>query len=306
MASSAEHTLAPGRADSMRRPGVSATDLMMLGMSLIWGINYSVVKYGTTVLQPLSYNSVRVSLAAATLVIAALAARVPPIARRDVFALLALGTIGNGLYQLLFIEGVARTRAGSAALVLAAGPAFIAIIGRMLGVERVSRRGVLGIALSIGGIAFVVFAGGGGDGTSSVTGDLIVLAGALCWALYCVLLKPYTNRIGGLTVSAVTMVGGAIPLVLFSLPTLAATEWRHVPGSAWAAVAYSGFGALVLAYLFWYRGMRVLGPTRTALYGNLQPVVALAFAWLWLGEVPTIWQGFGTASIIAGILLTRA
>jgi drug/metabolite transporter (DMT)-like permease len=73
----------------------------------------------------------------------------------------------------------------------------------------------------------------------------------------------------------------------------------------WGAIVFSGLGALVIAYLCWYRGVRVLGPTRTSMYGNLQPVVALIFAWALLHEVPTLMQGMGAASIITGLLLTR-
>ena len=69
---------------------------------------------------------------------------------------------------------------------------------------------------------------------------------------------------------------------------------------------YSGLGALVLAYLFWYRGVRQLGPTRTAMYGNLQPVIALGVAWLSLGEVPTIFQAAGAVLILGGLVLTRS
>mgnify|MGYP003891688003 CR=1 FL=1 len=68
---------------------------------------------------------------------------------------------------------------------------------------------------------------------------------------------------------------------------------------------YAGIGALVVAYLLFYRGVRVLGATRTAMYGNLQPIVALAFAWLMLGERPTPWQLLGAALITAGLLLSR-
>ena len=46
-----------------------------------------------------------------------------------------------------------------------------------------------------------------------------------------------------------------------------------------------------IAYLFWYRGLRVLGPTRTAVYGNLQPVIAIIVAWLFLKEAPTLVAG---------------
>jgi drug/metabolite transporter (DMT)-like permease len=51
--------------------------------------------------------------------------------------------------------------------------------------------------------------------------------------------------------------------------------------------------------------VRVLGPTRTAIYSNLQPAIALAAAWVALGEVPTLLQGLGAATIIAGVILTR-
>ncbi len=70
-------------------------------------------------------------------------------------------------------------------------------------------------------------------------------------------------------------------------------------------MVYSGIGALVIAYIFWYRGVRLIGPTRTAMYSNLQPVIAVIVAWIVLGELPTLWQGVGAASIMSGLLLTR-
>jgi drug/metabolite transporter (DMT)-like permease len=70
-------------------------------------------------------------------------------------------------------------------------------------------------------------------------------------------------------------------------------------------VAYSGFGALVIAYLFYYRGVRVLGPTRTAMFSNLQPLIALTVAYLTLGETPSVWQLAGAGSIMTGLLVSR-
>jgi len=292
--------------DRLARSGVWLTDLSLLLMALIWGVNFSVVKYGTRLVDPLAYNGVRVTLAAVALIGIVLVMRGRWPARRDALALIALGALGNGLYQIFFVEGVVRTRAGDAALVIAASPAFIALIGRALGVERISRRGASGIALSIAGIGLVVFGtSGAASGEATIFGDLLVLAGSLCWSVYSVMLQPYTKRLDGLPVSALTMVGGALPLLLVAAPAIARTTWATVPGRAWAAMTYSGLGALVIAYLFWYRGMRVLGPTRTAMYSNLQPIFALLVAWLTLGEVPTIWQGVGTACITSGLLLTR-
>ena len=298
----------------LSNPRFGITDVSLVLMALIWGINFSVVKYGTTALTPLAYNVIRVALAAVSLLVVAQiwTWRAGPVAsgwpaRRDTLALLGLGTLGNGLYQIFFIEGLARTRAGDAALVIAASPAFIALIGRMRGTERVALRGFLGITLSIAGIGLVV-AGSAEVGDArrlSLIGDLLILAGCLCWAIYTVFLQPYTHRVGGLHLSALTMAGGVVPLLAVAVPALIATTWSTVPAPAWGAIAYSGFGALVLAYLFWYRGVRILGPTRTAMYSNLQPLFALLVAWLTLGETPTLWQVAGAVAIIGGLLLTR-
>jgi drug/metabolite transporter (DMT)-like permease len=276
-------------------------------MALIWGVNFSVVKYGTTLLDPLAYNGFRVTLAAVLLGVIIAASRGPLPPARTILALMGLGVLGNGVYQVLFVEGIARTSATDGALVVAASPAFIAIIGRMRGVERVRARGVFGIMLSISGIALVVLAtANGNDGTSSLGGDLLVLLGSLSWAVYTVLLKPYTERVNGMQLSAFTMIGGAVPLLFVATPAILRTNWSALPSLGWLALLYSGIFALVVAYYFWYHGVRVLGPTRTAMYSNLQPVIAVLMAWVLLHETPTLWQSVGAVSIMVGLLLTRS
>ncbi|HEY7233753.1 MAG TPA: DMT family transporter [Gemmatimonadaceae bacterium] len=301
-------------ARASRRPGFGVTDLSLLLMALIWGVNYTSVKFGTSVLDPLAFNGARVTLAAVSLVIVAhFATRLFAIettgwpTARDAVALLLLGTLGNGVYQILFVEGIARTRAGDAALLISASPAFIAILGRLRGTEHVTPRSFVGIALSILGMALVVIGTTNSGGQrATLLGDSLLLISALCWSVYTVYLQPYTHRVGGIHLSALTMVGGMVPLVLAAAPALLATHWTQLMPLAWASVAYSGLCALVIAYLFWYNGVRVLGPTRTAMYSNLQPVFALAVAWLVLGETITGWQIAGASSIVTGLLLTRS
>jgi drug/metabolite transporter (DMT)-like permease len=277
-------------------------------MSVIWGLNYSVVKYATGVVPPLAYNTTRIFLAAAALaVVARLWGGTPP-AIRDAVALIALGVLGNGVYQVFFIEGVARTRAGEAALVVGASPALIALFGAWRGVERLNVRAAVGIAVSIAGVGLIVLGRATSGDTAqggSVLGDLLVLCGSTCWALYTVLLTPYLKRVTGWWISAMTMFGGALVLLFVGTRSIIETSWHTLPAGAWMAIAYSGLGSLVVAYMLWYYGVRTVGPTRTALYGNLQPLVALIAAWLMLGETPTLWQYVGAASILGGVLLTR-
>jgi drug/metabolite transporter (DMT)-like permease len=282
------------------------TDLLLLLMATIWGINFSVVKFGTQAIAPLAYNGVRVAIAAATLlaVIRLQGRRLPP--RRQAWTLMGLGVLGNGLYQVLFVEGISRTRAGNASLVMAAGPALIAVAGRFYGVEKVHVRGYVGIALSVLGIGIVMSGTAAAKvGDASLLGDGLILGAAATWAVYSVLLKPYTHHIDGLTVSALTMLGGAVPLLAVASPALAATSWSTLPLTVWLAIGYSAVFALVIAYLIWYRGIKLLGPTRTSMYSNLQPIIAVLVAWAALGEVPTLTQGAGAAFVMAGLLLTR-
>src|SRR6185295_12334421 len=103
-----------------------------------------------------------------------------------------------------------------------------------------------------------------------------------------------------------TMAGGALTFVAVASPAIVAASWSTMPPLGWAAISFSAVFALVIAYYFWYRGVRVIGSTRTAMFFNLQPVIAVLMAWVLLGETPTVWQTFGTASIMSGLLLTRS
>lgn len=286
--------------------GLTTTDLLLMLMALLWGVNFIVVKFGTRAIAPLAFNAARIALAVAVLWAIVLLRRQSLPAPRDLARLLGLGLLGNGLYQILFIEGMARTRASDASLILAASPAMIEIIVWIRGLERIGWRGMGGIALSLVGIALVISgAPHGAAGDSTFAGDALIVAACLCWAVFSVLLKPFTERVDGIILSAVTMSGGMVALVAVGAPALLATRWASVTPMAWGAVAYSGIAALVIAYLCWYQGVRMLGPTRASMYANLQPIVAMGAAWLLLAEAPTLSQVVGAACIMAGLLLTR-
>lgn len=289
------------------RPGVWLAEVALLLMATIWAVNFSVIKYGTTIMPPLGYNAFRIILAAIALTLVAVVWGGTAPNRRDTLALLALGALGNGVYQVFFVEGLSRTRAGEAALVVGASPALMAIFARVKGIERVDRRRALGITMSIFGVGLIVgrTAMGGGASGGSLFGDVLVLCGAVCWAVYTILLIPYTKRLNGFWVIAINLIGGATMLAAVGARDLLTIDWLALPRVAWAAILYSGLGGLFIAYMFWLYGIRRLGPTRTALYGNLQPLIALIFAWLTLGEIPTVWQVVGAGTIVGGVLLTR-
>jgi drug/metabolite transporter (DMT)-like permease len=283
------------------------TDSLLLLMAIIWGVNFSVIKFGTQFIAPLAFNGARIPIAVGAQFGVARAMRLPPIARGDAMRLFALGLLGNGMYQVLFILGIARSRVATTALVIAATPAFVALIGRLFGSERLTRRQWAGIACQMAGCSTVVLgAGRATSGSDSLLGSSLLLLAALSWSIYAVRLKSYSHRIHPMQIGAWTMLGGALVVCTVAIPAIAATPWTTLPAGFWMALLYSAILAMVVAYMFYYRGLRVLGATRTAMYSNLQPLVAGAVAWIALNEVPTGPQLLGATLIVSGLVATRA
>lgn len=288
------------------RREVLVTEALLLIMVVVWGVNFAVLKYGTTQFAPLAYNGIRMTVGALALLAVTFWSREPHPIRADIRRLMMLGVLGHGMYQLFFILGLSRARAGTASLVVASSPAIIAIVGRLLGVERISRRAVMGIACSITGIAFVILGSAATHSEdASVVGDLLILISVVCWSFYTHLMTPMLSRVSGLQITTWTVVGGTIPMLMFAMPDIVHVQWSQVGPLAWGAVFYSGLAAMGVANLFWFRGVRVIGPTRTAMFSNLQPIVAVLVSWPLLGEIPTMWQGVGAAGVLGGLLLTR-
>jgi drug/metabolite transporter (DMT)-like permease len=228
------------------------------------------------------------------------------VAKQDAIRLVVLGMLGNGIYQVFFILGQARARVATTVLMLASGPALAAILGRIRGTEFISRRSWSGIALQLVGVSCVVLGSvGGTGGQDSLLGVALVFASAVSWALFSVMVQPLTTRVPGLQVGAYTMLGGGIVALLFGLPSIPAVDWGALPPALWWAMAYSTIGAMVIAYLFWYQGVKTLGPTHTSMYSNMQPFLAMAFAWAALGEKPSGFQAAGAAFILGGLVLAR-
>lgn len=300
----------PTSAAAAQAPGptrrLTTTDVLLLLMSLIWAINVIVVKAAFAVFTPLEFNAFRFAIGGAVIALVArqLGRRTPD--RADWWRLAALGVLGNSVYQVSFIEGLSLTRAGNASLIMGTGPIYTALFSHLRGHERIRGRVIAGILVSTTGLASVVLGSGKEVGFGAgLSGDLLILFATICWSAYTVGSKPLVDRYGAVTATAWTMAFGAVPIVLIGLPSVLRSDLAAVPLAGWGAVVYSSVFALVLAFIFWYRGVEKLGSTRTATYSNFQPVIVLLIAWPLLHETPTLGQILGAGGIFTGIYLTR-
>jgi drug/metabolite transporter (DMT)-like permease len=201
---------------------------------------------------------------------------------------------------------MAHTRAGNAALILATTPLFTAILGRIRKQEYFTGRGVAGLLLAFAGIVIIVVSGRGDVSIGeTLLGDSLLLVSTLCWSLYTVGSKQLVYAYGSLKATTLMMASGTPFLLLVCAPALLSQDWSRVRTLAWAGLIYSSLFAIALAYIIWSYGVRQIGSTRTAIYSNITPVVALLVAWPALGESPTVGQLAGAAVIFSGIYLVR-
>ncbi len=289
-------------------PSYSRTYLALAALIFIWASNFSVVKFALRDMSPLAFNGMRFAVASTVLwVTVRVGGITTTIPRRHWPALIGLGVLGNTVYQILFIYGIDWTLAGNASLMLAATPIFTTLLSVMFRQERIALLAWSGVSISVVGIALVVWGGTQAVSFSSETvrGDLTVLCAAVAWSAYTVGANPLVRRYGALPVTAVTMWVGGVGLLAASVPAFLAQDWSAVRPVSWLALIYSGAFAIALAYFIWYYSIHQIGTTRTAVYSNFIPVVALVIAWLALGELPTWLQIVGAAGIVAGTILVR-
>jgi len=290
---------------------VLRNDVEILAAVLFWAFNMTVVKLALRTIDPLAFNLIRFLCASGLLLLVARlregSLRIEP---RDRGRLILAGLVGHAIYQICFIEGVSRTTASSASLLFGASPVVIAVVSRLAGHERIHLAGAAGALLGFYGV-FLIVGGAGVAGAGSpipstqIAGDLLIVAGVICWAIYTVVSRSLLRAYSPLRLTALSMSIGTLILIPLSLPAAMRQDWAAVSPQSWAGLCYSFLFALVISYVVWYRSVKAVGAVRTAIYSNLVPVFGTIFGVWLLGERLTAGLGFGAACIMGGIALTR-
>lgn len=289
-------------------------DLLLLLMVIIWGSNFSVIKYALREFPEITFNALRLILASAVFLVAIAAtgararagrgAAAPALTAAEWRMVAFLGLLGTVLYQLLFLAGVARTSVANAALIFGCTPVAVAIMASVAGHDRLTPLRWLGAALSFSGI-YALVGLRAAVSRSSLTGDALVFGSMLCWSLYSVLAQPLLRRHSPLVVTGWAMVlGTAVYVVVAAIP-MATTDWSRISLVSWLLMIGSSLLALAFAYIIWYTAVQKIGSSRTAIYSNLTPIVAMIVAAVWLGEHIGRAQIVGAALILSGIAITR-
>ncbi len=283
-------------------------EISLFIVAIIWALNFSIIKSSLTEIDPLSFNGLRFVFAAAIIWLALFLKKQQfSIPRKDWLPLLGMGLLGNLVYQGLFIIGIDYTLSANAAVMLGTIPIWVALYSHFFSLERMNIFKTIGVIFAFGGIVFIISGGNKGFslGSDTFIGDVIIILAAMVWGGFTILSKPFLNRYTPIQFSAIMSSIGCVVLFLIGLPNMTVIEWSTVSYAAYGGVIYSGLLSIGAAYIIWNYGLQTVGAVHTATYQNLVPVMGLVFGVVLLNEQLTLLQYFGSALVIAGIVLAR-
>jgi drug/metabolite transporter (DMT)-like permease len=279
-------------------------DLMLLGTVVLWALNITVTKYVFTHgWRPLSYATIRYFAATALFWCFTYQRERSFRIRTSDATLVALAALMIFLNQLSFVYSIDLTSASTVALLLGVTPIFVALFATAAGLERVTGTFWIAAAISFVGVGLVA-AGASGGFSGDIWGDLIAVCTAATWAAYSVAIAPLMRRYSPFRISALVLALGWIPLAIVSIPQLLDQSFSF-DWLVWLAFAYAVVGPLFLTNILWFTAIDRVGPSRAALFANLQPFFGVIFALLLLSEHLDRYEIAGGFAIAAAIVLER-
>lgn len=284
---------------------ITVVYLLVTASAFFWGANFVLAGPVLADLPPLWAAALRFLLGA-TMMFAIAAFRKEDLLgllRRHAGAYLLLGSVGIAAFNLLFFHALQSTSADNAALIMATNPLLTTLLAGILLGERPNVRHLLALPVALAGVAVVIAQGNMARLASLhvASGDALMLAANVSWALYNVLGRRYMPKGSPLGNTTLVMAAGAGLLLCIALGSGA--HIHALDARAGFALAVMVTGGTVLAYLFWSIGIQRLGAGRTAIFLNLVPVSAMLLGAA-LGTQPTMAQIAGGLLVLSGVLMS--
>jgi drug/metabolite transporter (DMT)-like permease len=261
------------------------------------GAAITATRYVAADISPASLAFLRYAIGVACLVPPLMFARVR-FARADILPIAALGIGQFGVLIAFLNYGLRTVPAGRGALIFATFPLLTLVVAALVGHERVTRGKLIGILLTLAGVALAL-----GDklaGSGSLLGEFAILASAATGAVCSVLYRPYLRRYPTLPVSAFAMAAAAAALLVPAAFDDLAVAPFSLTGGAWAAIVFIGLSSGG-GYVLWLWALKTIAATRVTVFLALSPITAALLGALFLGEAITAMMIAGVACVAAGL-----
>ena len=229
-----------------------------------------------------------------------------PLSRTDRRLLFWESFLGNFGFSICMLYGVAATSALAAGVVMAAIPAAVAVLSRLVLGEAIAPRVRWAIVLAVLGIALLALArapDGSGAAGAPWWGYALLLGAVFCEASYVVIGKRLTAQVSPRRISALINLWGLALMTPLGLWQAWGFDFRAVTASTWGLLLFYSIAASVVTVWLWMRGLRQVPAAQAGVFTVCLPVSAAAVGVLLLGEPFGPAHAVAFALALAGLIL---
>ena len=262
--------------------------ILLVILTLIWGVNWPVMKLGVAHFPPLTFRAISmwlgVAVVASVLLLQRQNVRVP---RKEWWTLFKLAFFNMVVWNSLVIVAMPLVSSGRAAILGYTMPIFSAVLGRLVWHDRLSSRAWGGVVAALVGVLLLFWHEFNAVNRSPIGAMLIVFA-AFCWAIGTQMMRRASMTVPVLVMAFWMMLITAVSLTASAI-TQEHTRWHAPDAVAVATILFNGLLVLGLAQVVWFVLVRSLPPVASTLSVMLIPVLGVFSGAWWLGEV-LYWQ----------------
>ena len=291
----------------MDKPSKLIVYSILILIQLLFGINFATSKVVVGVLDPFVWSNIRFLIAGVIMLSITLILKRPHPKRNTEFflPLVPLSLLGMALGQGLFLFGLKLTSSVNTAIITSTIPLITMIIVVLRGQEKLTLSKCIGFVVAFLGVFFIKDLAGVNFTIDTVKGDLLVLSGALCFALYLSYGKKYLMSFDNMWVTSYMFLISAAMMFIINIIMGNSFDLNQSFSADFILCgSYTIIGATLLTYFLNNWALRRAASGNVALFIYLQPVVAGVIGYLFLDEIITTRMIICSILIIFGVLIT--
>lgn len=228
----------------------------------------------------------------------------PPLGAHDRKLLFLESFLGNFLFSICMLFGIARSSALAAGVIMAAIPGVVAVLSWIFLRERIAPRVAAGILCAVAGIALVSLVREAGSASAgSLVGSLLLVGAVVCEASYVVIGKRLTGNVSAKRISALVNLWGLALVTPLGLWQATRFDFATVGPSMWMLLVFYALAASMATVWLWMTGLRHVPASSAGVFTVFLPITAAAVGVMLLGERFSVVQGTAYAVALAGVVL---
>ncbi len=233
--------------------------------------------------------------------------KLPAIKKAQIIPIILLGMTGVFAYNVLFFKGLKIIEAGRASLIIANNPIFITLFASYFFKEKLNPIKVTGIIISVIGAIIVISRGNPIELLNGNVGwgEFYIFCCVLTWVAYTLIGKAIMTDLSPLVSVSYSSAVGAVALFVPAYFEGMMRDLVHYSTADWFGIFYLGFFGTVLGFVWYYQGIKIIGPMKASQFINFVPISAVLLAFFMLGESITLSLLVGTIFVISGVYLTN-